>query len=185
MHRAAKSSREAVILGEKLGHEAVKEELLGYRFDGLLLGVFLDDLVKSAALDGLHYLDKLLVGELFDSRHALGYDFVVRAVGAEDEVVLVEEIGFADGGGFLAYRKVRGAGIGEGLVVVVGFELDGLEHGLEFADGEHVLVDAEKIRFGVVTFGDFLFDGLLVLADRDVLEGDGAGLVKGSVADVL
>jgi hypothetical protein len=92
--------------------------------------------------------------ELARGRERLGEDLAVAAVRAEDEVVDAELGGLADGRRLLAHREV-----GRAHVVVLDAlpptgDLDGVEHRLELADGQHVVehrdetVGAEALLLG-------------------------------------
>ena len=97
-------------------------------------------------------------------------------MGAEGDVVLVQQIRFADAGGLLAVAQVRGAGIGRLDAVVVGLGLDEGEHMLKLTADGHVAIDADEVFLGVVAFFQLLLDGLVVLADGDIFKVDIAGL---------
>ena len=69
--------------------------------------------------------------------------------------------------GELMYENVLDA-------VVFALDLDVVEHGLELTDDSHVAIDAEEIILGVNFL--FLSKSFLVLANRDIIERDKAGL---------
>ena len=89
-----------------------------------------------------------LVVELVDCRQALGQDFAVGTMRAEDVVVDVEQVGLADGGRFLTDRKVGRAAVIVGDVFEMPLLLDRVEHLLERADDHHVALDAHEIGLG-------------------------------------
>ena len=98
---------------------------------------------------------ELLIGQLADGRQALGDNFVVAAVGAEDEVVHVQGISLADRGCLLTDGKVGGAGIGEiPCRCTAPCSLMRLQHGLKLADGDHVGIHAQELFLGEVLFLD-------------------------------
>ena len=63
---------------------------------------------------------------------------------------------------------MRGTGVVVLYTVVFGLYFDFVQHCLEFTDGSHVVVNAEKISFGVVFL--FFFKALVVSAKRNGVE---------------
>ena len=98
----------------------------------------------------------------------------MASVGAEDPVVGGEQVRLTYRGTFLTDGQVSRTGMLVLHAVVVLRGLDGVDHGLKLTDDLHVAVDAQEIFFGVV--GLLVFDGLVVLVYRDVLEFHPAGL---------
>ena len=68
--------------------------------------------------------------------------------------------------------KVGGARVVVLHAVVTAGGLDEVQHRLEFADHEHVAVDAQEVFLGEVAFLEFVLDGLLVLHHGDFREHD-------------
>ena len=64
---------------------------------------------------------------------------------AVDVVVDAEQVGLADGRGFLADRQVGRAAVVVLDALVVAAELDLVEHVLEGADDLHVALDADQV----------------------------------------
>ncbi len=141
---------EAVLTGEDLRNGAVQQEADGQLLDIRGIGKLLDSSQRLAAEEVLHDLHQFFIGQLVDAAQALGEDFGVRTVGAEGDVVLVQEVRFADAGGFLAIAQVGGAGIGGLNAVVVRLRLDLGEHMLKLTADGHVAVDADEVFLGVV-----------------------------------
>ena len=137
---------------------------------------------RVAAEVAAHDLQQRVVRELLDGGQALGQDLAVAAVGAVDVVVDAEQVGLADGGGFLADGEVGRAAVVVLDALVVAAQLDLVEHVLEGADDLHVALDAQQVRLGETTGVEFLFAGLLVLIERDrrKLELAGAAFLDGT-----
>ena len=169
MHRAAEASREAHVLGKKLAGYTEHEEITGDILGGLAGGVLLYYFVVLAAVEFFHYLDELFVRKLADGGKTLGYNLVMAAVGTENEVINTEGEGLTYSGSFLTDSKVRGAGIGELFAVVFALELNALEHRLEFTDCYHIGIHSEEFFLGEVVL--FVLNGLVVFANRNILEG--------------
>ena len=83
--------------------------------------------------------DSLPGSSLRAAENALGEDLAVAAVRAEDEVVDAELDGLADGRGLLAHRQVGRAHVVVLDALPAAGDLDGVEHGLELADRDHVV----------------------------------------------
>ena len=176
VHRAAHAVMEAVLTGEDLRDGAIQQEADGQLLDIRGIGKLLDSSQRLAAEEVLHDLHQLFIGQLVDAAQALGEDLGVRTVGAEGDVVLVQEVRFADAGGFLAIAQVGGAGIGGLNAVVVRLRLDLGEHMLKLTADGHVAVDADEVFLGVVALFQLLLDGLVVLADGNIVKVDVTGL---------
>ena len=173
MHGAAHAVVEAVLPGEDLGQRAVEDKADGQLLDVVGLAELLHGPQGLAAEEVLHDVHQFLVGHLLDAGEALGQNLGVGPVGAEDDVVLVQQIGLADTGGLLAQGQVGGTGIGGLDAVVVGLGLNQGEHMLELAENGDVAVNADQVGVGVV--GPLLGHGLVIGADRDVFKMDGTG----------
>ena len=170
VHGAAHTVVEAVFTGEDLGQSAVD-----HKADGQLLGVLhaaqlLHRPEGAAAQEALHDLHQLLVGELLNAAQALGQNLTVAAVAAKVEVVAVQQVGLAHGGGLLAQRQVGGAGIGGLDAIIDPLGLDLVQHGLEFPQDGDVPPDAHQVV--VTELLALLGDCLVVGVDRDVLKGN-------------
>ena len=135
-----------------------------------------------AAEELLHDFKERVARELFNCRKALGKDFAVASVGAEDRIVLVQVERHAHRGRLLAHRKVRGAGMIVDDALVLAGGLDEVEHRLKLAQHQHVAVDAGQLGGGEIAH--LVLDGLLVGVDRDVLKMDRAGFAKRRGIDV-
>ena len=68
----------------------------------------------------------------------------MAAVGSEDEVVGTELRGLPHHGGLLSDAEVRGAAVVVLHTVPGTGGLDGIEHGLERAHGDHVVQDVDE-----------------------------------------
>ena len=167
---------EAVFTGKDLGDGAVEQEADGQLLDIVGVGELLDGCKSLAAEEAFHGLHQFLIGELIDAAEALGEDLGVASVRTEGNVVLVQQIRFADAGGFLTIAQVRGAGIGRLDAVVVGLRLDEGKHMLKLTADGHVAVDADEVFLGVVALVQLLLDGLVILADGNIFKVDIAGL---------
>ena len=99
----------------------------------------------------------------------------MASVGTEGDVILIQQICFADTGSFLAITQVCRAWIGRLDAVIVGLGLDEGEHVLELTADGHVAVDADQVFLGVVALFELLLDGLVILADRNVFKMNIAG----------
>ena len=176
VHGAAHAVMEAVFTGKDLGDSAIEQETDSQLLDVAGVGKLLDGCEGLAAKEVFHDLHELFIRELVDAAEALGEDLGVASVGAEGDVVLVQQVRFADAGGLLAVAQVRRAGIGRLDAVVVGLGLDEGEHMLKLTADGHVAVDADEVFLGVVAFFQLLLDGLVVLADGDIFKVDIAGL---------
>ena len=176
VHGAAHAVMEAVFTGKDLGDGAIEQEADGQLLDVAGVGKLLDSCEGLAAEEAFHGLHQLFVGELVDAAEALGQDLGVASVRTEGDVVLVQQICFADAGGLLAVAQVRGAGVGRLDAVIVGLRLDEREHMLELTADGHVAVDADEIFLGVIALVQFLLDGLVILADGNIFKVDIAGL---------
>ena len=105
-------------------------------------------------------------------------------MGTERDVVSAQQVRLADAGRLLTIAQVRGAGIGGFHAVVVGLRLDLREHVLKLTADSHVAIDADQIFFGVVALFQFLLDGLVILADGNVLKVDITRLTDGNGINV-
>ncbi len=166
VHGATHTAVEAVVFGEDLRQRAIDEVVHGQVLRGAG-GVLFDDAQGVAAEVVAHDLKQVAVGKLGNGRETLGKDFSVAAMGAVDVVIYAEEVGLADGGGFLAHREV-----GRTTVVVfdalkAAAELDLVEHVLEGPDDLHVALDAQEVSLGKPLRRELLLAGLLILVDRD------------------
>jgi len=94
----------------------------------------------------------------------------VAAVRTIDMVVDTEQERLPDGGSFLSDRQVGRSAVIVLDTLIVTAELHFVEHVLEVADDHHVALNADQIILGEA--GHFLFDGLLVLVDRNGFELD-------------
>ncbi len=183
VHRAAESLVEAGLPGEDLGEGSVHEEVGREFLDAVRLLLALDDAEDRAAEERFHRGHQFLVGQFFDRGKSLGEDFAVAAVRTENVVVLVEEVGLTDGGGFLAERQMRRSRMVVFYSGVGVRRLDRIEHGLELADDGHVPVNAEEILRLEIRF--FVGDRLVVLIDRNVGERNLAALAHDVRIDEL
>ena len=175
VHGAAHAVMEAVFTGKDLGDGAIEQEADGQLLDVAGVGKLLDSCEGLAAEEAFHGLHQLFVGELVDAAEALGQDLGVASVRTEGDVVLVQQICFADAGGLLAVAQVRGAGVGRLDAVIVGLRLDEREHMLKLTADGHVAVDADEVFLGIVALFELLLDGLVVLADGNIFKVDIAG----------
>ena len=115
--------------------------------------------------------DQLIVIEVHDGTHALCQDLTVATVGAEDLVLGRKRHRLADSGALLAGREVGRAKVVEGDALVRPLFLDGVEHRLELADQQHVVVGTHQpILAPYLQFG---FDIRLVLVHLNRWQGDG------------
>ena len=176
VHRAAKSLVEAGFLGEDFSQRAVKQEVDRGVLDRLALAFveLLDDFVGGATEELFHDLGQFGIRQLVDRREALGQDFTVAAVRTEDEVVDRQEIGLTNRRGFLPHRQVRRTRVVVFDAVVGIGRLDRVQHRLEFADIAHVAIDAQEVILRELLL--LLFNRLLVLVNRNLVEFDVAGL---------
>ena len=108
-----------------------------------------------------------------DGREALGQDLAVAPVAAEDVIVHRQEERLAHGGGFLADREVGGALVDIRDVAVLPLPLDLVQHGLEFADEDHVVIEPQGVGRGECTRRQFVGEAAAVLVDGDAAQFDG------------
>ena len=110
------------------------------------------------------------VVELVNRGEALGQDFAVGAVRAEDVVVDVEQIRLADGRRFLTDRKMRRAAMVVRDVLEMPLLLHRVEHFLERADDHHVALDADQVGLREVAGRQLVGHAAVVLIERNRLE---------------
>ena len=175
VHGAAHTQMEAGLTSEDLRQCTVQDEA-----DSQILGVLVaTDLLGStqalAFQEVLHNIHQLLVGHLVDGGQSLSQNFGVAAVRTECEVVLVQQVCLTDASCFLADRQVSGTGIGMVDAVVTTLGLDRVQHGLELTQNSHITENADQVFLGVTACIQLFLNGLVVLVDGDVLEGDHAG----------
>ena len=176
MHGAAHAVMEAVFTGKDLGNGAVEQEANGKFLDIAGIGKLLDSCEGLAAEEAFHGLHQFFVRKLVDAAESLGEDLGMASVGTEGDVILIQQICFADTGSFLAITQVCRAWIGRLDAVVVGLRLDEGEHMLKLTADRHIAVDADEIFLGVIALVQFLLDGLVILADGNIFKVDIAGL---------
>ena len=133
MHGAAQAAQEADFTRENLRHCAIQEEVLCRLLHVRARELLSDFLIKRAAHVVLHDVFQFIIRELVDCRERLCDDLVVASMAAENEIVCIQIVCFADCRSFLADGKVRRAGIGvvaevcflifDGLVILVDVDI--------------------------------------------------------------
>ena len=120
--------------------------------------------------------DEVAGRQLGDGRQALGDEFAMAAVAAEDVVGRIERQRRADGRSLLADGEMRGPSIGEGDVLIAALGLEGAEHRLELADDHHVAEDLDQrlLAARLALFGK----GPRIGMQRDLREGERAGFAE-------
>ena len=109
----------------------------------------------------------------------------MAAVRTEDKVIDIEHVSHTYGGGFLTGRQVRRAWVVVFHAVVSAGRFYQLQHGFEFADHDHVVVNAFQIVLGEVLRLELFLDRLFVLIDRNRGEGDLTGFPHLFRVDIL
>ena len=109
----------------------------------------------------------------------------MAAVRTEDKVIDIEHVSHTYGGGFLTGRQVRRARVVVFHAVVSAGRFYQLQHGFEFADHDHVVVNAFQIVLGEVLRLELFLDRLFVLIDRNRGEGDLTGFPHLFRVDIL
>ena len=143
VHRPAEAAVETGLAGERFGDGTVEDEVLsdiGQVVGGDLLG----EGEGFAVQELLHDAFQVRGIEFAGGGETLGEDLAVAAVGSEDEVVGTELRGLPHHGGFLSDAEVRGAAVVVLHTVPGAGGLDGVEHGLERAHGDHVVQDVDE-----------------------------------------
>ena len=167
VHRAAHTLIEPGITAEDFGQRTIEEEV-----NGQLLHTAGEALLHHAQAlptkEILHDAHQRVVIQLVDRREALGEDFAVTAMTAVDVVFDIQQIGLADGGGFLADGQMGRTAVVVGDALVGALELHFVQHVLEAADDHHVALDALEVVFAEVL--QLILDRLVVLVHRDRLE---------------
>ncbi len=169
VHTAAQAPIETGYAGKDFGQSAVDQKATG-QLPGVAFEVHAGHLEGGSAKEFLHDFFKAVFVELTNSRHALGQDFTVAAVRTENKVVYAQGIGHTDGGGFLSHREVSGTGVIVGYVFVCSGGFDQMQHGFEFPDQGHVVVNVEQILFAEIALVQFLFGCFIVLVYGNGLE---------------
>ena len=98
------------------------------------------------------------------------------AVRTERKVVLIQQVSLTDTSCFLTGGQVGRAGIGVVDAVVRTLGLNEVQHGLELTQDGHITEDTNQVFLGELAGGQLLSNGLVVLVNRDILEGNFAGL---------
>ncbi len=174
VHTAAQAAVETGDPGKDFGQSTINQKAAGQlgcvsfevhagHFESGSVQKFFHDFFQAAGV------------ELTNGRHALGQYFAVTSVGSKNKVVYGQGIGHTYGGGFLSGRKVGRAGVVVSYVPVASGGFDQVEHGFEFPDQEHVVVNVEQFLFAEIAFVQFLFGCFLVLVYRNGLECDFPG----------
>ena len=175
MHGSAQTAVEAGGTCEYLCQCAVEQEVDGQVANValLLLSAFYN-LQDGTAEEFLHDVIQLFLRQLVNGGQTLCDDLAVATVRTEGEVVDVQAVSLTNGGSFLTDGQMCRAGVVVLDAVVFALDLDVVEHGLELTDDSHIAIDAEEIILGVNFL--FLSKSFLVLANRDIIERDKAGL---------
>ena len=150
MHGAAQTFVEAGFAGKNFGDSAIEEEADAQFLHIVTFVAAFGYVQRSAAPELLHDLREFRITKNLNGAEALGQNLTVTAVGAKDEVVRVEVVGHADSRSFLTRAEVGRAWVVVGNAVVATRGLNEIQHGLKFANGEHVAIDAQQVVAGKV-----------------------------------
>ena len=172
VHGTAEALVKAVLAGERFAHHAVEQEVDRDLLDRL--AAVLDHGERAPAKEILHDLHELLIIENLDGAQAFCDDFAVAAVRAKREIIQRKFICRANIGSLLPDAKVRRAGVVVLHAAIFVCGLDEVEHGLKLANIRHVAVDMQELFFREVLL--LVFDGLLILVDRNRRECERFGL---------
>ena len=130
---------------ENLRQRAKEEIVDGQVFDAGTWRELLHRAQRVAVEVALHDPHELGLAQLRDGGQALGQDLAVAAMGAEDEVIGSQVIGHAHRRRLLADGEVGRPLVLVGNALVDTLVLDPVQHGFEFADEDHVAVDAHQV----------------------------------------
>ena len=125
--------------------------------------------VKEVFHDGIEFL----VIQFVNGREPFCENFAVRTVGTERQIVDIQAVRLPDSGSFLTDGKMSRTGVVICHSVVFRLYFDFIQHGFEFPDRSHIMINPEEISLIVKLF--FLGEGLGVLTDRDILEMNETG----------
>ncbi len=149
VHRTAEPGIEAVLLRVDLGQRSIKNEVFGKVIHVFAFVMLFDDLEGVSAHVGLHDVQQLFLTQLSDRAHAFRQDLTVTAVGTEDLVIRVEDHRLSDRGAFLTGGEVGRTEVLVGDSLVHSFFLDHVEHRLELANQEHIVIDANQALLAI------------------------------------
>ena len=172
MHTATQTFVEAGGTGKDFSQSSVKQEADTQVFYRAAFESFLGNIDGSTIPKFVHDLLESLVVEQLDGAQTFGENFTVTTVRSEDKVVDVQHVGHADSSSLLTGRQVGRTGVVVFNAIIAASGFYQLQHRFEFADHDHVAIDAFQILFGEVFAFQLILHTLFILIDRDRREGD-------------